>query len=110
MNAQIETPLTINADRLQRGVSSRWLRNRSFAAGIVILGLVLLLAVLAPLLTPYDPIAQGLSGILLPSSPEHPLGTDHLGRDVWSRLLYGGRIDLMIGFGAVLTPFFVGTL
>ena len=74
------------------------------------LGLVALLSLSAPLLTPFDPIAQDLSQFLLPPSREHPLGTDHLGRDVWARLLYGGRIDLMIGVGAVLTPFFIGTL
>jgi peptide/nickel transport system permease protein len=88
----------------------RWLRNRSFAAGIAVLGLAALLSLFAPLLTPYDPIAQDLSQFLLPPSREHPLGTDHLGRDVWARLLYGGRIDLLIGIGAVLTPFAIGTL
>jgi peptide/nickel transport system permease protein len=89
---------------------SRWLGNRSFAAGGAILGAVALLSLGAPLLTPYDPIAQDLSQFLLPPSRDHPLGTDHLGRDVWARLLYGGRIDLAIGVGAVLTPFVVGTL
>lgn len=89
---------------------ARWLRNRSFVAGIAILGVVAVLALCAPLLTPYDPIAQDLSRFLLPPSREHPLGTDHLGRDVWARLLYGGRIDLAIGVGAVLTPFVLGTL
>jgi peptide/nickel transport system permease protein len=89
---------------------SRWPRNRSFAAGLMIVGLVALMSVCAPLLTPYDPIAQDLSRFLLPPSREHPLGTDHLGRDVWARLLYGGRVDLAIGIGAVLTPFVVGTL
>ncbi|MDF3042867.1 MAG: appC [Thermomicrobiales bacterium] len=89
---------------------SRWLRDRSFAIGMVILGVVALLSLFAPLLTPYDPTAQDLSQFLLPPSREHPLGTDHLGRDVWARLLYGGRIDLAIGVGAVLTPFVVGTL
>ena len=110
MNAPTETALTNNAERRTGPVPPGWLRSRSFLAGITILGFVLLLATFAPLLTPYDPVAQDLSGILLPPSGQHPLGTDHLGRDVWSRLLYGGRIDLLIGFGAVIAPFIVGTL
>lgn len=110
MTIQTETALTITAEGRPRRLSPGWLQNRSFAAGIAVLGLVFLLVILAPLLTPSDPITQDLSGILLPPSPQHPLGTDHLGRDVWSRLLYGGRIDLIIGIGAVVTPFLVGTL
>ena len=104
MTLPIDTP--IRPRRLRLG----WLRNRSFAAGAVILGFIALMALGAPLLTPYDPIAQDLSQILLPPSAAHPLGTDHLGRDVWSRLLYAGRIDLLIGLGAVLAPFVIGTL
>ena len=93
-----------------RRTSSRWRQNRSLIAGVVILGTIIILAICAPLLTPYDPIAQDLAAILLPPSREHPLGTDHLGRDVWSRLLYGGRVDMVIGFGAVIAPFIIGTL
>ena len=43
-----------------------------------------------------------------PPSGAHPLGTDELGRDVWSRLLYGARIDLVVGFGAIVIPFILG--
>ena len=89
---------------------SRWLRNRSFATGMVILGVVVLLSLFAPLLTSYDPIAQDLSPFL-PPSREHPLGTDHLGRDVWAKApLRRANRPGAIGVGAVLTPFVVGTL
>lgn len=106
------TPAALVAEHASpsRQPSRRWLQSRSFIAGIAILGAVVVLAICAPLLTPYDPIAQDLSAILLPPSREHPLGTDHLGRDVWSRLLYGGRVDMVIGFGAVIAPFIIGTL
>jgi peptide/nickel transport system permease protein len=110
MSAEVGTALAVEQQSRGRGLVPGWLRSRSFVAGLVILGIILLLALFAPLLTPYDPVAQDLSQILLPPSPAHPLGTDHLGRDVWSRLLYGGRIDLVIGFGAVLAPFLLGTL
>lgn len=110
MTAKTETAVTFPAPRHVCRIGLAWLRNKSFLAGAAILGLVLFLALFAPLLTPYDPIVQDLSRILLPPSAAHPLGTDHLGRDVWARLLYGARIDLLIGFGAVLTPFVFGTL
>ncbi len=93
-----------------RRPSVRWRQNRSLIAGIAILGTIVALAAFAPLFTPYDPITQDLAAILLPPSREHLLGTDHLGRDVWSRLLYGGRVDMVIGFGAVIAPFIIGTL
>lgn len=69
-------------------------------------GLVLLVALFgvtaaAPLLTDYDPERQNLARALRPASIEHPLGTDHLGRDMLARLLYGGRLSLVIGFLAV---------
>ncbi len=58
-------------------------------------------AVLAPWIAPYDPTALHLDAILMPPCDAFPLGTDQLGRDVFSRLLYGGRISLWVGFVAV---------
>lgn len=77
--------------------------------GIIILGIIIGLAVAAPLVTSYNPIALNPTQALLPPSAHHLLGTDQLGRDVWSRLVYGARIDLQVGFLAVLFPFLVGT-
>jgi peptide/nickel transport system permease protein len=87
----------------------RWLRNRSLVAGLIILGIIVLLAILAPLLTPYDPAHQDLNAVLQPPGGAHPLGTDDLGRDVWAELVYGARVDLRTAFLAVLFPFVIGT-
>ena len=87
-----------------------WYRNGTLVTGLVIVGLLVLAAVLAPLLTPYDPIKQDLQNSLLAPSGDHWLGTDKYGRDVLTRLLYGARVDLRIGFLAVLIPFVVGSV
>src|SRR4029453_140208 len=79
----------------------RFRRHRTATAGLVLLGALLVLALSAPLLTSYTPERQSLSQALRPISWAHPLGTDHLGRDILARLLYGGRLSLMIGFLAV---------
>jgi peptide/nickel transport system permease protein len=76
----------------------RLIRHPSAMAGLVIIGLLILLAVFAPLLAPHPPDIQNLPNRLAPpGSPGHPLGTDELGRDMLSRLLYGARISLAIG-------------
>jgi peptide/nickel transport system permease protein len=87
-----------------RRLLSRLLRDSRTRIAIVVLLVVALSAVFAPLLAPYDPTAQ-LDIVRLPSQPPslaHPLGTDPYSRDVLSRLLYGGRISLAVGLGAVL--------
>ena len=89
---------------------NRWYRTPTFVAGLLILGTIAALAILAPFVTSHDPIDQNLLATLQPPSSEHLLGTDHLGRDVWARLLYGAREDLQIGFLAVLFPFCIGTV
>jgi peptide/nickel transport system permease protein len=66
-------------------------------------------ALLAPLLAPYDPLAQDLAVRLKPPSPEHWLGTDSLGRDIASRILYGARISLIIGVVVVASAGVFGT-
>jgi peptide/nickel transport system permease protein len=92
-----------------RGFRQRWYRTPSFVAGLVIVGIMLGLAILAPVIAPYDPNAQDPFHILSGSSSAHWLGTDQLGRDVWSRMLFGARTDLKVGFLAVLFPFCIGT-
>jgi peptide/nickel transport system permease protein len=84
--------------------------NIPLIVGLTLFGLIVLAAICAPLLTSWDPIQQNLlQARLAPGSPHHLLGTDTLGRDVLSRLLYGARIDLRVGVLAVLTPLVVGT-
>ena len=87
----------------------RWYRQPALMFGIVILGIILFLAAAAPLLSSYNPIAQNLNASLLGPSAHHLLGTDQLGRDTWTRLLYGLRTGLRIAFIAVLFPFCLGT-
>src|SRR4029453_7444443 len=67
-------------------------------------------AIAAPLITHYDPIQQDLTSILQGPSGEHWLGTDQLGRDIFSRLVYAARVDLRIAIIAVLFAFVAGTL
>jgi peptide/nickel transport system permease protein len=73
------------------------LRHPSIAAGLLVLLLFGAAALLAPVLSPADPLAQNVVEGLRPPSSEHLLGTDKLGRDILSRLLYGARISLMVG-------------
>ncbi|KND18159.1 ABC transporter permease [Pannonibacter sp. Q-1] len=94
--------------------AARWrvfLRRRTmFAAGISILLMFVLLAILAPLIAPYDPILQDGSARLQPPSLLHPLGTDNFGRDILSRIIWGARIDLQIALIGVFFPFVLGTV
>lgn len=82
--------------------------NPTLVAGLTLLGLIVLAAVCAPLLTAWDPIQQDLTNSLAAPGHGHLLGTDQLGRDVFTRLLYGARIDLRVGALAVLFPFLIG--
>src|SRR3954452_11691098 len=94
----------------RRGFRRRWYRTPSFVAGIAILGAIVLAALAAPLITRYDPSQQDLLHTLGGPSGTHWLGTDDLGRDTWSRLVYGARTDLRVAFLAVVFPFIIGTL
>lgn len=86
-------------------------RDKAALAGGCILIAVILISLAAPLLTGYQPNAVNMVDRLLPpGSPGHILGTDHLGRDMLTRLLYGGRISVAIGFIAVAIAMFFGIL
>lgn len=88
----------------------RFLRHRLALAGLVILGVMVILAAFAPLFTRYSPIELNLAAMSQPPSTEHWLGTDTLGRDVWSRILYGGRVSLSVGLVAVTISTVLGIL
>lgn len=87
-----------------------WLRNRNLMAGLTLLGVLVLILVCAPLIATQNPDQQNLMATLARPSSAHLLGTDNLGRDTFSRLLYAGRIDLGIGIAAVVAPFILGTI
>jgi glutathione transport system permease protein len=74
----------------------RWLSShKGIALGGILIGLIVLLAVFAPLVTSADPYAQDLLSTMLPPSWEHPFGTDDNGRDIFARVIYGARISLL---------------
>ena len=83
-------------------------RNRAATVGAVFLLLICLAAIFAPLITPYDPIQIKLSLQLRPPSLEHLMGTDHFGRDIFSRMLYGARTSLSVGLLVVGFAFAFG--
>ena len=89
---------------------ARWYRQPALVAGLAIVGLILFLVIAAPLFTSYNPDAQNLNDTLAGFGGQHLLGTDQEGRDIFSRLLYGGRVDLQVAFIAVLFPFVLGTI
>jgi peptide/nickel transport system permease protein len=86
-------------------------RDRMAMAGATFLILVALISLLAPILAPHDPIETNLSQRLAPiGTPGYLLGADDLGRDILSRLIWGGRISLVVGFGAVMVAMLLGVI
>lgn len=85
-------------------------KNRLGVGGLVIIVIVFFIAILAPFLSLYDPGKTDVSLKLKPPSLQHYLGTDQLGRDVYSRMLYGSRISLSVGFVAVGISILIGIL
>ena len=84
--------------------------NRLALAGTVIMSIFILMAIFAPLVAPYDPLQQDLTGKFAPPSRAHLLGQDELGRDILSRIIYGARISLTAGLAAVAIATGAGTL
>lgn len=91
-----------------RLVLNRFLKHKLAVAGLILFTLIVLMALFAPLLAPHDPYAVGAS--YQKPSAEHWLGTDQSGRDVLSRLIYGSRVSLAVGIGAVFVFVIIGTL
>jgi peptide/nickel transport system permease protein/oligopeptide transport system permease protein len=91
-----------------RGPLKRLLRNRAAGVGAVIILVIVLAAVLAPLISPDDPYRQNLVDSLQGPSASHLFGTDSLGRDVLSRVIYGGRITIPVSMAAVIIALLVG--
>ncbi|MBF0170065.1 MAG: ABC transporter permease, partial [Nitrospinae bacterium] len=90
----------------------RFVRNRLAVAGGIVVFTLTLVALFAPLIAPYDPSAidTQASAILAPPSASHWFGADDLGRDVLSRMIYGARISLAVGFVAVGIATLIGVL
>lgn len=88
----------------------RALTARGAPFGGMVLVVVALMAILAPVVAPYDPLKQDLSNILLPPSGAHWLGTDNLGRDIVARVIYGTRVSLIAGLASVALAVVGGSL
>jgi peptide/nickel transport system permease protein len=95
----------------RRAAFRRFFRYRLAIVGVIMLSIIVLMAIFAPLLTPWPPNWLDFStGARKPPSPEHILGTDVSARDVWARVLYGARTSILVGFGAVAIYLVIGTL
>lgn len=100
----------IRTPKKGRSLAARLWRNTLARIGMVISAVVVLAAIFGPALAPYDPVALNLADRLQPPSAEHFMGADHLGRDIFTRVLYGARISLQVGVVSVALGTLVGLL
>lgn len=99
-----------NIEPLWKRRIKRFTNNKLALIGFIIFMVILLMSVFAPLFTRYEPNAIDYSSFSLPPSRDHIFGTDNLGRDVFSRILYGGRVSIAVGFIASLIGAILGTI
>ena len=85
-------------------------RNKLALFGLFLIFVILIIAIFAPLIAPYDPFATNIVKKFHPPSRDHLLGTDNLGRDILSRMLYGAKISLLVGFFAVSISIIIGII
>lgn len=88
----------------------RLLRHKAAMVSLFVIILLILMAIFAPFLAPHDPNAQDLAGIYAPPGSQHVLGQDDLGRDLLSRIIYGSRVSLIVGFSVAIISILIGTL
>ena len=84
--------------------------NTNLKIGIIIFFIILLIGLFAPFLTQYDPFYQDYNSLLLPPSFDHFFGTDNYGRDIFTRVIYATRLDLLIGFYTTYVPLIYGVM
>ena len=99
----------IRKSKMSRSVQKMF-QNRLAVIGLMVFGGILLTCLPAPLIAAYDPVAPDLRSINQPPSLQHIFGTDKLGRDVFTRTLYGGRLSMLIGLGSALIAAVIGVL
>jgi peptide/nickel transport system permease protein len=104
----VSSQVVLEHDTLVSLAVRRFRRHRLAMLGVGILAVIMALAAFAPFLTGYSAEDLDLLSIRLPPSAAHPLGTDTLGFDVWSRVLFGARTSLVVGFGAVAISLMIG--
>ncbi|MGM0861492.1 MAG: oligopeptide ABC transporter permease [Bacillota bacterium] len=88
----------------------KFFKNKLAVAGGFILTIIILLAVFAPFVAPYSPESQSLINKLKPPSAQNLMGTDKFGRDIFTRILYGARVSLLVGFASVIGAITIGTV
>jgi peptide/nickel transport system permease protein len=93
-----------------RRIARVFFSRKLYTIGFVIVVIIFIVAIFAPLLAPYDPLKPDLHNIVKSPSAQHWLGTDQLGRDILSRIIYGTQTSLLIGFSAVSSSAIVGML
>ncbi len=96
--------------RLLRVIGKRFSRNRLSVLGAIAILLLITISILAPFLAPYDPTSIDVHNVLSPPNNNHPLGTDELGRDLLSRIIWGSRVSLKVGFVAVGISILIGII
>ncbi|GAA2981755.1 ABC transporter permease [Streptomyces drozdowiczii] len=89
-------------------IRARFFANKLAVVGLVILVVLVIVAIFAPLLAPFDPLKQDLTNTLQAPGGDHLLGTDSLGRDQLSRLIYGSRIAMIVGMASILVACTIG--
>ena len=112
MQAATATPAAIPAPRVRGRPGPAWLRrvlrSRLALPALVVLCGVVVCAVAAPVVAPHDPYFQDYASVLEPPSPAHLMGTDDIGRDVLSRVIYGARVSVSVGLVAVALAMLIG--
>ena len=93
---------------LWRDAARRLMANRMAMAGAVIIGIILFMAIFAPLVAPHHYAEQNYSAVSRFPSLDYPFGTDLVGRDMFSRIIYGARVSMLVGVGAQVIVFFIG--
>ena len=94
--------------RIQNRALSKMLSNKLAVIGLGFVSIVIVASIIAPLICKYDPQKVNLRMILKPPSSEHILGTDKVGRDVYARIIYGGRISILVGLGSAIGAALIG--
>ena len=92
----------------QNRLISKFLNNKLAVLGLIIFSIIILATIFAPLLSSYDPVRTDLRSMRQPPSLDHWFGTDNTGRDVFSRVLYGGRVSIFVGLGSSLMAALIG--
>ena len=104
---QVEVEKILSGNQLKR-MWYNYKKSKLAVLGLIIVLLFIVVAIFAPVLSPYDPIKQDLVNMLKPPNAKNLLGTDEMGRDILSRLIHGARISMQVGFTAVGIAFIVG--